>query len=310
MKRLRRDLDFLTSAGLLVAAAITGVTGVDRRPVGPQRLLVPHGRGLRDGRVRDPARGPQLVEPRRLRHGSAFRGVPLDRRSATPPPERPAIAPGPARRRRLGVAARPRPSLGRLPARPARYRHRRRGRPAARPRTPAAAPDPRGLGRRRHLPPVEQARDHRRARHGRELGRSAAALQGVPGRAGRRAPDPGPHRPRDCRPSRRSPGGARPATTRAGRLPWPSCRGCCSSAAASPPTSGARSTAPPRHRAPSTRSSSTRSSTTSPGSSAASTTTASSATSCASSTPATGGRGSWSRGSARSSSARRTSSCS
>ena len=28
MKRLRRDLDFLTSAGLLVAAAITGVTGV------------------------------------------------------------------------------------------------------------------------------------------------------------------------------------------------------------------------------------------------------------------------------------------
>ena len=154
-----------------------------RRPLGPQRLLVSHGVGLRDGRVR---RRPCVAEPRaphRLRPvplevppriGAEHCGGSTGRRGDRP------FGGGPGHRTRPTDRV-ARSSPGVAPG-SARARSRCRGRDRPRPRAATGAAHRGRVRRRRHLPPVEQARSARCLRICLELGPAGRAVQELPGR--------------------------------------------------------------------------------------------------------------------------------
>ena len=90
----------------------------------------------------------------------------------------------PSSRRRGSAGPSSRDAVSRADDRGARW-------PRVRARAPPAADDRRRLGRRRRVPPVEQARDHRRARHADQLGPAGGPLQAPR----RRTADPAPATP-------------------------------------------------------------------------------------------------------------------
>ena len=200
--------------------------GPDFRPVGPQRLLVPHGVRLPHGRVRHRPRGAQL-EPARvvrrvpLREQMRWRGARSDR------------PPTPRRRPPQGDLEPQQPGRGSAgpSCRDAVSRTDDRGarRPRVRARAPPAADDRRRLGRRRRVPPVEQARDHRRARHADQLGacRSTSTSATPAHRGSRSRPSPSPKASkRGRRPRRRSTADARREPMPTGRCRSTSSAGC------------------------------------------------------------------------------------
>ena len=185
MTRLRHDVDFLTTVALLVTVVATALTGVIADLWDLNDFWYHTVAGYAMGVF---AAAHVWLNRERLVGYARFRWRSLTepRLAATRPRPASAMAGAAAVGDRAGPSRLGYRSRTHLAAGTVRADRRRRRRHRPRPRAAAGTAD-RGRGRRRgHLPPVEQARHHRRARLRRELGPAGRTLQALPGGRHRR----------------------------------------------------------------------------------------------------------------------------